>query len=75
MSKIVSIHSFRGGTGKSNTAANLAALMALRGSGRRRRHRYRLARHPRPFRHTGHGRAPLAQRLSAGSLRDRRGGA
>ena len=31
MSKIVSIHSFRGGTGKSNTTANLAALMALRG--------------------------------------------
>jgi MinD-like ATPase involved in chromosome partitioning or flagellar assembly len=31
MAKIVSIHSFRGGTGKSNTTANLAALMALRG--------------------------------------------
>ena len=31
MSKIVSIHSFRGGTGKSNTTANLAALLALRG--------------------------------------------
>ena len=31
MAKIISIHSFRGGTGKSNTAANLAALMALRG--------------------------------------------
>lgn len=28
MSKIVSIHSFRGGTGKSNTTANLAALLA-----------------------------------------------
>lgn len=28
MSKIISIHSFRGGTGKSNTAANLAALLA-----------------------------------------------
>jgi MinD-like ATPase involved in chromosome partitioning or flagellar assembly len=33
MSKIVSIHSFRGGTGKSNTTANLAALLAA--SGRR----------------------------------------
>ncbi|MBI2863358.1 MAG: MinD/ParA family protein [Chloroflexi bacterium] len=31
MAKIVSIHSFHGGTGKSNTAANLAALMALAG--------------------------------------------
>ena len=28
MSKIVAIHSFRGGTGKSNTAANLAVLLA-----------------------------------------------
>jgi len=33
MSRIVSIHSFRGGTGKSNTTANLAALIAA--SGRR----------------------------------------
>jgi len=33
MTKTVSIHSFRGGTGKSNTTANLAALLAL--SGRR----------------------------------------
>jgi septum site-determining protein MinD len=31
MSKIVSIHSFRGGTGKSNTAANLAVLLAAQG--------------------------------------------
>lgn len=31
MSKIVSIHSFRGGTGKSNTSANLAALLAKKG--------------------------------------------
>ncbi|MBN2145776.1 MAG: MinD/ParA family protein [Anaerolineales bacterium] len=31
MSKIISIHSFRGGTGKSNTTANLAALMAMQG--------------------------------------------
>lgn len=31
MPKIVSFHSFRGGTGKSNLTANLAALMALRG--------------------------------------------
>ena len=31
MSKIISIHSFRGGTGKSNTTANLAALLALQG--------------------------------------------
>jgi septum site-determining protein MinD len=31
MSRIISIHSFRGGTGKSNTAANLAALMAAEG--------------------------------------------
>jgi MinD-like ATPase involved in chromosome partitioning or flagellar assembly len=31
MSQIVSIHSFRGGTGKSNTTANLAALLALQG--------------------------------------------
>ena len=30
MGKIVSIHSFRGGTGKSNTTANLAAQAALR---------------------------------------------
>jgi MinD-like ATPase involved in chromosome partitioning or flagellar assembly len=33
MSKIISIHSFRGGTGKSNTTANLAVLLAE--SGRR----------------------------------------
>jgi MinD-like ATPase involved in chromosome partitioning or flagellar assembly len=31
MAKIVSIHSFRGGTGKSNTAANIAAVLASRG--------------------------------------------
>ncbi|MBM3153504.1 MAG: MinD/ParA family protein [Chloroflexi bacterium] len=31
MGKIVSIHSFRGGTGKSNTTANLAAQAALQG--------------------------------------------
>ncbi len=31
MSKIVSVHSFRGGTGKSNTTANLAALLAAGG--------------------------------------------
>lgn len=31
MSKIVSVHSFRGGTGKSNTTANLAALLAAQG--------------------------------------------
>jgi MinD-like ATPase involved in chromosome partitioning or flagellar assembly len=31
MGKIVSIHSFRGGTGKSNSTANLAALAAMAG--------------------------------------------
>lgn len=31
MSKIVSIHSFRGGTGKSNTTANVAAQVAMEG--------------------------------------------
>lgn len=31
MSMIVSIHSFRGGTGKSNTTANLATLIAMKG--------------------------------------------
>lgn len=31
MSRIISVHSFRGGTGKSNTTANLAALFASRG--------------------------------------------
>lgn len=31
MAKIISVHSFRGGTGKSNTTANLAALMAMKG--------------------------------------------
>lgn len=31
MPKIVSIHSYRGGTGKSNTTANLAATIALNG--------------------------------------------
>lgn len=31
MSKIISIHSFRGGTGKSNATANLAALLAAQG--------------------------------------------
>ncbi len=31
MSKIVSVHSFRGGTGKSNTTANLASLLAMGG--------------------------------------------
>lgn len=31
MSKIISVHSFRGGTGKSNTVANLSALLAEQG--------------------------------------------
>ena len=31
MSKIISIHSFRGGTGKSNSTANLATLLAASG--------------------------------------------
>ena len=31
MSKIISIHSFRGGTGKSNTTANLSAIIASTG--------------------------------------------
>jgi MinD-like ATPase involved in chromosome partitioning or flagellar assembly len=31
MATIVSIHSFRGGTGKSNTTANLAALLVVQG--------------------------------------------
>jgi len=31
MSQIASIHSFRGGTGKSNTCANLSALLAMQG--------------------------------------------
>ena len=32
MSKIISIHSFRGGTGKSNLTANLAAQAAALGN-------------------------------------------
>lgn len=32
MSKILSVHSFRGGTGKSNTTANLATLLAMGGA-------------------------------------------
>lgn len=31
MSTIISVHSFRGGTGKSNTTANIAALLAMEG--------------------------------------------
>ncbi len=31
MSKIISLHSYRGGTGKSNTTANIAALLAVDG--------------------------------------------
>jgi septum site-determining protein MinD len=31
MSKIISVHSFRGGTGKSNTTANVATLLAMDG--------------------------------------------
>jgi MinD-like ATPase involved in chromosome partitioning or flagellar assembly len=31
VARIISIHSFRGGTGKSNTAANLAAVLAADG--------------------------------------------
>src|SRR5215471_8718058 len=31
MSQIISVHSYRGGTGKSNTTANLAALLAAKG--------------------------------------------
>lgn len=31
MAKIVAVHSFRGGTGKSNTTANIAALLAAEG--------------------------------------------
>ncbi len=32
MSKIISVHSFRGGTGKSNSTANLASLLAMGGA-------------------------------------------
>jgi MinD-like ATPase involved in chromosome partitioning or flagellar assembly len=32
MARIISVHSFRGGTGKSNTVANVAALLATSGS-------------------------------------------
>ncbi len=32
MSQIISVHSFRGGTGKSNTTANIAALLAMNGA-------------------------------------------
>jgi MinD-like ATPase involved in chromosome partitioning or flagellar assembly len=32
MSKIISVHSFRGGTGKSNTTANVATLLASQGN-------------------------------------------
>jgi septum site-determining protein MinD len=31
MAKIISVHSFRGGTGKSNTTANVATLLAMEG--------------------------------------------
>jgi MinD-like ATPase involved in chromosome partitioning or flagellar assembly len=31
MSRVISVHSFRGGTGKSNTTANIAALLAAEG--------------------------------------------
>ena len=31
MARIVSVHSFRGGTGKSNTTANVAAVLAQSG--------------------------------------------
>ena len=31
MAKIFSVHSFRGGTGKSNTSANVAAMLAAKG--------------------------------------------
>jgi MinD-like ATPase involved in chromosome partitioning or flagellar assembly len=31
MAQVILIHSFRGGTGKSNAAANLAALLAAQG--------------------------------------------
>lgn len=31
MSRIISVHSYRGGTGKSNTTANLATIIALKG--------------------------------------------
>jgi MinD-like ATPase involved in chromosome partitioning or flagellar assembly len=32
MTKIISVHSFRGGTGKSNTTANIAVLLAMDGN-------------------------------------------
>ena len=31
MAQIISIHSFRGGTGKSNTTANIATIFAIDG--------------------------------------------
>ena len=31
MSKIIAVHSFRGGTGKSNTTANVTTLLAAEG--------------------------------------------
>jgi septum site-determining protein MinD len=71
MSKIVSVHSFRGGTGKSNTTANLAALLPRKG------HRVGVVDTDiaSPGIHVLFGLAegpdgPLAQRLSVGQVRD-----
>ena len=54
MSKIISIHSFRGGTGKSNTTANIATQLALVGQARGGdRHRHPVARDSRALRAQG----------------------
>ena len=74
MSRVVAFHSFRGGTGKSNTTANVAVLAA------RRRLRVGVVDtdiqspgHPHPARDRPVGDDALAQRLPVGPLRDRRG--
>ena len=65
---IISTHSFRGGTGKSNTTANLAVLRRARVSRGCDRYRYSIPRHSRPVSARRIGRAVFAERLSVGQM-------
>ena len=69
MTKIVSTHSYRGGTGKSNTTANIAATLgAARQARGDRRYRYSVAGHSRAVRCRSAGSAADLERLSLGTM-------
>ena len=68
MAQLISIHSFRGGTGKSNMTANVATAARPRGQARRRgRHRHPVAGHPRAVRPGRETRSPARSTTTCGA--------